>query len=252
MKLRRFYTSCRELCFGRRITLNCQETHHIRTVLRLRENDSIELFNSTGCVFTAIIENFLNDEVIVRVNEESPFLDEKETKKIYLLYAFSKGIKIELVLQKTTELGIDGIFLFGSTHSIAKFDEKMKRNRLERYHRIVLEACKQSRRVTVPDLHIYKDLDTVFKEQTDHDALCLIADINGGDIPDIRHDFKDKKTVMLVVGPEGGLTDEEKNLLEQQYLHYYISLGKNILRTETAAIAAVAVMKNIVNFNRCR
>lgn len=210
---------------------------HITKVMRMKKGDCFEL-------------NLDGDIYLCSVKETSPFsyeiLEKKEENHeihgyIRLLYCIPKGEKIDLVIQKAVELGVNEIVLINSERSIAKITDENKEKKLLRFSKIIKEAAEQSKRTVLP---ILKDVIS-FKNIKDYPAdLLLIAYENTKmTLDDLEIELKNSrnKTVNVIVGAEGGLSKDEVNYAIS--LNYKeISLGKRILRSETACFYILSLL----------
>lgn len=210
---------------------------HITKVMRMKKGDCFEL-------------NLDGDIYLCSVKETSPFsyeiLEKKEENHeihgyIRLLYCIPKGEKIDLVIQKAVELGANEIVLINSERSIAKITDENKEKKLLRFSKIIKEAAEQSKRTVLP---ILKDVIS-FKNIKDYPAdLSLIAYENTKmTLDDLEIELKNSanKTVNVIVGAEGGLSKDEVNYAIS--LNYKeISLGKRILRSETACFYILSLL----------
>ena len=240
---RRFYCLEVGLNPGDTCRMPRDESHHMKEVVRMKKGDSIEVFDENGRVYKGTITCFDKKQALVTIDEviESVHSD---TKRVLLAYAFPKARKADLVIQKTTELGIAEIFLFISERSVVTLDEEKKKARFERWNRIAVEAVKQSRRSDVPVIHEVTDIEQICLHEPEQTAL-FVAEREGADFRDVAAVADNKRNVMIVVGPEGGFSENEMAVLTKMKA-IPVKLGENVLRTETAAIAAVAVMKMLL------
>jgi 16S rRNA (uracil1498-N3)-methyltransferase len=219
-----------------------QELVHLRKVLRLVPGDRVTIFDDRGWEHEAVIRS-LNAEQgtveIVRSYEaarESPL-------QVTLGVALTKGEKMDWIVEKATELGVKTIMPFSSSYSVPQLDEKKIIKRTERWQKIALSATKQSGRTRVPDISLLREyrklvheaspqtLKLIFWEKEKHQSLYQIRDKYG-----------DVDAAMIVVGPEGGFTDEEAQLA-QRHGFETVSIGRRILRAETAAMAAITLVQ---------
>ena len=160
---------------------------------------------------------------------------------VTLYQALIKNDKFDLVIQKSTELGVTDIVPTIFARSVIKIDKEKENNKLNRYEKIIKEACEQSHRQVMPIIHQYTNLKDI---KIDEDTLGIMAYENNGNLhsfSDALANLKDYKNVAIIIGPEGGFEESEVN-----YLHSIgfknVSLGNRILRTETAAIYAISVI----------
>jgi len=219
-------------------------SRQLRRVLRARPGDDIILLDDSGLEFRAVVETLETGEARARVTSESKSAGEPDAR-ITLYQAVLKTDKFELVLQKCTELGVTRFVLMNCERSIPRAQTEGS-NRHERWRRIVREAAEQSGRGCLPLVEHPLDFNQAC-EEADSPALIpweeerefgLRQALNA-----IRADAAgpagEKKTLSLFIGPEGGFSRDEVELARSCGITT-VTLGKRILRAETAGIAAVA------------
>lgn len=233
MARRRFFVS--EISGGRAI-VSGDEAHHLTRVLRVEPGQKYEISDGHR-VFLAEVETARRDLVAFSVLE--PIVVESLPADIVLCVALIKFDRLELLIEKATELGVSSLVIFAAARS-EKGLQRAAPNRLERWKRIAREASEQSRRTTLPRIEAPVPFQQVLAsaarcrllldEATTHPLLgALPSDPRRGD------------RVALIIGPEGGWTDSERTLMhEANWIS--VSIGDTVLRTETAALAALAVI----------
>ena len=215
--------------------LNEDDIHHITHVMRMRAGDEFELVND-GSLYIVLIQSIKPFAAIIK---DKVITDVEINKKITLFFALAKGDKIELVIQKATELGVHRIVLFKSRRCIVNLTEEDFSKKLPRYQKIAKEASEQCHRLIVPEIVGVVDINNIPNEYKS-DINFIAYEKNAGIIGNVLDDIKNK-TVSIMVGPEGGFEEKEvQKLLEEGFTS--ISLGKRILRCETAAIYALSVI----------
>ena len=214
------------------MTLSEEESRHARNVLRLAEGDEVTLFDGSGKEYSAIVTAVAKGGISVHVVRESPSGREPKTW-VFLLVGALKGDKTELVVQKATELGVSRIGVFSSRYCSAY----MNGNKLERLNRVAREAAKQCLRASVPRVEYFETLEEALRAG----AECVTRLFACEFISETEKVIDTGATVCAVVGSEGGFAEEEY-ALAQRLGYCGVSLGKRILRAETAAIALVSVI----------
>lgn len=214
------------------MTLSEEESRHARNVLRLAEGDEVTLFDGSGKEYSAIVTAVAKGGISVHVVRESASGREPKTW-VFLLVGALKGDKTELVVQKATELGVSRIGVFSSRYCSAY----MNGNKLERLNRVAREAAKQCLRASVPRVEYYETLEEALRAG----AECVTRLFACEFISETEKTIDTGATVCAVVGSEGGFAEEEY-ALAQRLGYCGVSLGKRILRAETAAIALVSVI----------
>lgn len=217
-----------------------EQIHHIRVVLRSKIGEKIQLVDlDTSAVFTYEIISFTPFDVKIVEKVENII---KNIPIIRLLYVLPKGDKLDLVVQKATEIGVDEIVLLTSERCIVKLDEQKASKRLVRYLDIALEASQQSKRTTIPKISGVFPLSSLVKLE----GTKLIAYENENNNYLLNKIDEKSGIINILVGPEGGFSSNEvNNLVANGFIS--VSLGDNILRSETAAIVSVALIKGYFN-----
>ena len=212
------------------------DEHHILHVMRMKNNDEIEVVDN-GKVFLCRIDK-TNPLVASVIHEISNDVEIKED--ITLLFALTKGDKIDLVLQKATELGVKKVALITSERTVVSYDNKDVDKKLARFEKIMKEASEQSHRVIVPELLGIFNLKNLPREVfSDINYVAYEKDASKTD--EMFEGLTKEKSISVLVGPEGGFSEQEiNNLTAQGFIR--TSLGKRILRAETAAIYALSVL----------
>lgn len=215
------------------MTLPEEESRHAKTVLRLAEGDEITLFDGSGKEYSAVVTRADKRGISVHIVREN--VSDREPKTwVFLLIGALKGDKTELVVQKATELGVSRIGVFSSRYCSAYMNE----NKLERLNRVAREAAKQCLRASVPRVEYYETLEDALQAGTECVTRLFACEF----ISETEKDLIDTgATVAAVVGSEGGFAEEEY-ALAQRLGYCCVSLGRRILRAETAAIALLSVV----------
>lgn len=224
---------------GTQVTFTGDEHHHITRVMRYEEGDQVIACDGQGRVVLVELFSFSKDEVVGTIIEELQEVRELPVK-ITLAQGLAKGEKMDLIVQKATELGVSKIIPFTSSRTIVKLNDKKESNRLSRWYKIAKEAAEQSHRSFIPqiaDVHSYAQLLNIGQEYD----FAFIAYEQEGD-QTLHHYLQSVQVgsnILVVIGPEGGFAKEEVASAVQKGFHS-ISLGRRILRTETAGIVALA------------
>jgi 16S rRNA (uracil1498-N3)-methyltransferase len=238
MHRRRFFLSSPPQ--GNRAAVSGEEAHHLIHVLRAEIGDSIELTDGSGSAWRGQVAGIDNASVTIRDLVELPRQDDSGVRLI-LVQSLCKADKLEWILQKTTELGISEIRLLAADRSVLKVPKEKVQGKLERWNKIVLGAAKQSRRSTLPHLHPPSSCETIFQSLEVDLKLVLAEDERQLSLKTILR-RSTPCSVAFFVGPEGGWTAAESEMF-LCYTVEPVTLGPNILRTETAAIVTTAILK---------
>ena len=209
------------------------EFRHAKNVLRLCEGSEVTLLDGSGAEYPAIIAKVEKNRMILHVLEKRTSDREPKTE-VYLLVGALKGDKTELVVQKAAELGASKIGVFSSKYCAAYMNE----NKLERLNRVSREAAKQCMRASVPEVVYFDSLEKALKSGDRYQNklfACEFLEKSEGGLTDLSG------STALVVGSEGGFAEEEFEAAKA-FGFTGVSLGKRILRAETAAIAFLSVV----------
>lgn len=229
----------------RLLEISGKEAHHIIRVLRLKEGSIINLFDGEGKRARAIISNISNDSVEVELFKEK-LLDTEPGIQVTLYQSLPKKDKLELIIQKATELGVKNIVPIITKRTIVTLDKERVKKKMDRWIKIAQEACKQSKRALIPSIkepqnflelieHIQEDILLIPYEEEIKGLKQLLPEIHN-----IAVD-KDSLKIGILIGPEGGWELKEVELAKQKGAIPF-SLGPRILRTETASIAALTII----------
>ena len=212
------------------LRLEGSEAEHAIKVLRYRQGDEIHVTDGLGTHYTAQVSEtgrgHLSAEII---NEKKT--TEKGPAITILIGLIKKRDRLEFAVEKCVELGASRIYLFRGDHS------EQQNVRMDRIESTILSAMKQSLRFRLPDTGLFNNLPDALEAAGE--GLLIMADETVDGTPDISHEVGDASDLNLVVGPEGGFSQQERALLIRAGAGAY-SLGANRLRTETAAAIMVA------------
>lgn len=220
------------------IDLPLDSSHYLIHVLRLKKGDQVTLFNGNGQEFTALLVETTKKTVRVQVGL-GIYIDRESPLKIHLVQAISKGEKMDWTIQKAVELGVAKITPLITQHCAVKLNPDRLNKKLNHWKKIMISACEQSGRTKIPMLSsINTFVDWINGNHTELKLVCNpTASATISSLPATIQEL------LLFIGPEGGLSDQEISLT-RQHDFIPISLGPRILRTETAAISALALIQN--------
>ncbi len=219
-----------------------EELHHLVHVLRLGLGDKVVGFDNSGSQYFGVIEVIQKDSAHCKIiDEESPEVEART--KVYLVMGLAKGEKMEWVIQKGTELGMAGFVPLRTKRSIVQLEGKKSQERVVRWQRIASEAVKQSRRVIEPkvmNVSDWNDLNNILPEGTQW--LIPYEDEKTESLRDTLASFIPDYPLAILIGPEGGFSPNEVEWACARLKAKSVSLGPRILRTETAALAALTIV----------
>ncbi len=236
--MRRFILPGADLLPGQQVELPAELVKHLRTVLRLAAGESILLLNGRGGSAPARILSLETGsgraEILSVVQLSAPALS------LSLIQGLPKGDKLDLVLQKGTELGAGQFILTPMVRSVGRINAERKPGKLERWQRIVLEAARQSGQPFLPEVQLVDGFSEALS-QVQADLKLLLWEDAALPLPELLPQQPPKR-IAVVVGPEGGLTATEA---EQGRVAGYqaVRLGPRILRTETAGLAIMSILQ---------
>ncbi len=218
------------------------EIHHIKSVLRLKKGDVVQVFNGQDQEADVALES-VGDALItakIKTLRDKPV---SSGVKIILACAPPKKGKFEFIIEKTTELGVSEIIPIQTKRTEVVFSEERMKGKLSRFEAVAMNAAKQSKRRDIPKIHPMRPLIDVLK-QLDPKGAHVFPSLNGHSthIREVLLKADRKAVVTIFIGPEGDFTPEE---VKQAVAHgcVPVSLGSSVLKVETAAITTVALTK---------
>lgn len=219
--------------------------NHMVRVLRLGTGDAVQLADEKGMVHFGTINQIAKEWVAVKITSSSPVAQSDiASPRITICQALPKGDKIDLILQKGTELGAHNFWLFGGRRSVAKVRDEQLVSKLERWNRITAEASRQSLRSDIPEVS-WRPTAVEAANDSDHELrLILWEGEREHSLKNILSVAGKPASVIVAIGPEGGFDPLEVRHFAQ-YGFQSVSLGSKILRTETASIAILAIIQYI-------
>jgi len=239
MSLSRLFIST-DIQPGQELNLDEDQAHYIGRVLRLRAGDQLTVFNGQGGEFSATAQSVRKNVAVLLIGKQSDSNTESPLK-VHLVQSISRGERMDFVMQKATELGVKRISPVVSEYGVVKLNTKRAAKRRDHWQSVAESACEQSGRTRPPLIDPPMDLNAWFgtrTKETDTDLLfrpgaatALVA------VP------TPVSKVCLLIGPEGGFSDSEYDDAELAGFSA-VSLGPRILRTETAAIAAISILQS--------
>jgi 16S rRNA (uracil1498-N3)-methyltransferase len=224
---------------GRRHTLAGDAANHIARVLRLESGDPLTVFDGRGGEYAARIEAIRKDAVIIELqersaaNRESPLL-------LTLAQGVSRGERMDWVVQKATELGVTGIVPLLTERTVVKLDARQSERKLAHWQGIAVAACEQSGRDRIPDIAAAVGLHEFLRGIDQRAARLLLSPTGAQRVDDLQ---APEGGIIVLIGPEGGLAEsEQRAALAAGFVA--VRLGPRVLRTETAAVAALTLLQH--------
>ena len=221
------------------IRLSDTKAHYCKHVLRLRENNVITIFNGDGFEYNAVITEITKKTIsIIPSNhsyKEIPFL-----RKINIGQSLIRKEKMDMIIQKITELGINEITPLHTKYTTVKLPENRLQNKLEHWKKIAQSACEQCERNILPVINTPITIKEFIIKSSKESCRLIIDPRATISINNIKPKHRN---IDIMIGPEGGFSDNEiQSAIELDYLP--ISLGPRILRTETAAMITIALLQS--------
>ena len=245
MTRRRFYAP--RIAFAsdsNTITLSADEARHARDVLRLERDDEVFVFDGEGREYRCVITDLASRSMTLTVAEEAEPARPESSLELTLAVALLKGEKFDLVVQKAAELGVTKLTPLITARADVRIREPQDAARkVERWQRIALEASKQCGRARLMQVAAPVSLEEFFRTITDVQLHLMFTEREGGTLDDAIRTKPDFKSVVALVGSEGGWTDEE---IFQARKHGWqlVTLGGRTMRAETAAIVAATLLQH--------
>lgn len=240
--MNRFFVDDPGAFSDRSVVITGEDVNHVKNVLRLKENDELIVSDGRGRDYHCRISGITNEEVVADICDICDNFSELSTE-ITLFQGFPKGDKMELIIQKTVELGVTRIVPVMTKRTVVKLDDKKAKKKTERYNMIAESAAKQSGRGMIPEV----TMPVSFAE-----AVSMAEKLDMNIIPyeeaegveysrNIIKSIKGKKSLGIFIGPEGGFAQEEVEKALDAGASA-ITLGHRILRTETAGMAVISII----------
>lgn len=219
-----------------------EDVRHIKDVLRYAVNDNLDICDENGVKYITKINNMAKEKISLKILEVSSETSEPSIN-ITLFQGLPKSDKLEMIIQKCTELGVSEIVPVITDRVIVKIDEKSASKKVERWNKIALEAGKQSGRQKIPKIKNINNLKNLIENISKYDILLLPyeceKEITLKSV--LRNLDANVKNIAIMIGPEGGFSENDLKLLDLPNVKK-VTLGPRILRTETAGLATVAMV----------
>jgi 16S rRNA (uracil1498-N3)-methyltransferase len=240
MALTRLFVSD-NLSADQQLRVGGEQARYIGRALRLRVGDSISVFNGNNGEFSASVVTIERNSVVIQI--DSPIDTATESNlKLHLVQGISRGERMDFVVQKATELGVKRISPVLTEYGVVKLDAARAAKRRDHWQAVAESACEQSGRTRPPLIDAPMDLNAWFGARAKEPDTDLI--LRPGATTALAAIDSPKTKVCLLIGPEGGFSNKEYEDAEVSGFAA-VSLGPRVLRTETAAVAALAVAQSL-------
>lgn len=220
-----------------------EDVNHIKNVLRLQNDDNIQVCNlDTKKTYITKIVDIQQNSVITEILEECAYTTESNIS-IHIFQGLPKQEKMEQIIQKATEIGVNDITPLKMERCVVKLDEKSASKKIERWQKIAEVAAKQSKRDKIPTVHSCINLKNLYEILKKYDIVIVAyEEEKQSNIKQVLEEAKENKSkeIAIVIGPEGGISKEEIEILSTMPNVKTVTLGKRILRTETAPLVLVS------------
>ncbi|MCR5628050.1 16S rRNA (uracil(1498)-N(3))-methyltransferase [Eubacterium sp.] len=223
------------------VRITGSDVNHIKNVLRMKQGDKFYVSDGDITDVTCEITEINSDEVIAKIIEEHE--NTELASRIVLFQGLPKSDKMELIVQKATELGASQIVPVAMKRCVVKLDEKKAANKKKRYEAIALSAAKQSKRSVIPEIGDVVSFKDALNMAKDLD-VCLVPYESAKGMEGTREvlaELEYGQSIGIFIGPEGGFDDKEIEEVKECGFNI-ISLGRRILRTETAGLTTLSIL----------
>lgn len=217
-----------------------QDIKHMTKVLRLKEGDTVEVSDSSEWEYTAELDEIFDEEVLLRIIDRQKFSREPEIE-VTLYQGVPKAGKMETIIQKCVELGIHAVVPVFMDRTVV-VEKGNFGKKIERWQKVSDEAVKQCRRGRIPEVKNQQKFRETLEELKGYDLILFPYENESGySIKDCLRGLQNKpERIAIIIGPEGGFSEAEVKSLDEIHAER-VTLGKTILRTETAGMAALAM-----------
>lgn len=228
------------------INLSEDASKHLVKSLRLKPSDKIILFNGDGYDYHGEVSDIDKKNVKIAVNEKKHNASEAVID-ISILQSVTSRDKLDFIFQKNTELGIKNFYLINTERVNFKIPQSKTENRIEHLKKVVISACEQSGRSKIPTVHeTILGLNKLTNED-DHSCKLILNPYTDYSLSNLRNnDLINKKSFQILIGPEGGFSEAEIKVAENAGFKS-LSLGKRVLRTETASLSIASAILALTN-----
>lgn len=222
-----------------------KDVNHIKNVLRLQINEKIQICETENLkTYVTRIINIQTDKILAEILEEIDQTTESSIS-MHIFQGLPKKEKMEQIIQKATEIGVSDITPVKMERCVVKLDEKSETKKIDRWQKIAEVAAKQSKRDKIPTVHCVVNLKNIYEKLEKYDIVIVAyEEETQTSIKQVLKTLdKDKqKNIAILVGPEGGISKEEIEFLKTLPNTKTVTLGKRILRTETAPLVLASVI----------
>lgn len=218
------------------LTLSDNDLYHIKTVMRMHDKEKIEVIYNQN-LYICQIEN-KEKNIKIKILEEVKN-DTNKSYEVCLVIPVLKEQKMDYIIQKSTELGVDRIIPFAAERCVVKVDKTSENKKITRWQKIAKEASEQSKRFDIPIIESVKSIKDIISYNGTKIVCSTKKDVKNAKMFLQNYNYCDK--LIIVIGPEGGLSEKEENyLVENGFIQ--ISLGNRIMRVETVPLFVLSIL----------
>lgn len=241
----KFFIKTENLKENEEIWITGSDVNHIKNVLRKKIDDKINICNSdTQKNYECVIKNIEENKIVCKILDEVKSLAESNLN-ITIFQGLPKSDKMELIIQKATELGVKTIVPVITKRTVIKLKDKDKQNKVDRWRKIAEVAAKQSGRDIIPTIENiiniadikFDEFDKIFVLYENEEKISIKDEIE-----QLKNDNKEELNIGIVIGPEGGFAESEIEQLRLNQNVSVVTLGKRILRTETVVLVVSGIL----------
>ncbi len=237
-----FYLDGEKLYTGAEVSLKKEDLRHAYKVLRIKDNELISISDGLGNVYSAIVKESMPDGIVASLNERISC--PKSNFQITLIQSLVKGDKMDMIIRQSVEIGVDHIIPVVTKRTVPVLDRQQVSKKMERWRTIMRSASAQSRRAFLPSIENPLKLKDIPGLIQDKEVFIPWEEEKGISLQsELSKPCPANRAVFLFIGPEGGFSPDEINILlaaGSKIVH----IGPRILRTETAAIVALALIQS--------
>jgi len=236
-----FFVTPRQIS-GDKIRIEGGDVNHMKNVLRMKLHEKAEISDGESRTYLCEVEAYEEDVAVLHILEEME-ADTEPASKLYLFQGLPKSDKMELIVQKAVELGVYQVIPVAMKRSVVRLDDKKAAKKADRWNSIAESAAKQAGRSRIPEVTMPLSYNEALKMAEELDVTLLPYELAGGMevTREVIRQIKSGQSVGIFIGPEGGFEPEEVDAAVSMGAKV-ITLGRRILRTETAGLATLAVL----------
>jgi len=238
---KRFYLSPADIHAGEAV-LRGKEAHHVAHVMRMKVGEPLTLFDGKGRQYEGVIREILKQEVAVSLH--APMEEDRRGISISVACALPRHSRMEQVIEKLTEIGVAAILPLSTERTVPRVEGEREEKKLARWRRIATEASKQCGAARLPEISNVYSFSEVLDRSSEYDLAILLSP-EGSPLRDYLR-AKEANKVILLVGPEGGWSEREI-VAAKKAGWVSVSLGRQILKVDTACIAASSILHYVLD-----